>query len=142
MQLTTHTDYALRLLVFLAVQEGEKGTIQQVARRFSISANHLAKVTQTLVHLKYVKSHRGRDGGLSLGIEASKIGIGDVVRQTENLNLLPCFNEEDACAIQSACILKSALYKAQNAFLAVLDEYTLADLIKNRDHLSRLLAVD
>lgn len=141
MQLTTHTDYALRLLIYLAVQQDKKGTIQQVAKRFEISANHLAKVTQTLVHLNYVKSHRGRDGGLSLATEASSIGIGDVIRKTENLNLLPCFNAEGVCALQSACVLKSALSRAQHAFLAVLDEFTLADLVQNKEHLRGLLAM-
>lgn len=141
MQLTTHTDYALRLLVYLAVQRGSKATIHDAAARFAISANHLAKVAQTLVQFDYVISHRGRGGGLELGKPAEEICIGNLVRQTENLQLLPCFGDHNACPIDSACILKGALGKAQLAFLNVLDQYTLADLVKNRQQLQGLLSV-
>lgn len=141
MQLTTHTDYALRLLVYLAVQQSSKATIQDAAARFSISANHLAKVAQTLVQFNYVISHRGRGGGLELGQRAEDIGIGALVRQTENLQLLPCFADNSACPIDAACILKGALGRAQQAFLNVLDEYTLADLVKNKQQLRGLLNV-
>lgn len=140
MQLTTHTDYALRLLIYLATSDAEQvGTIQDAARRFDISANHLAKVAQTLVQKKYLISQRGRGGGLRLARTAEDINIGEVVRHTENLNLLPCFGEDNACPIQPACKLKSILGRAQLAFLEVLDQYTLANLITNRDTLRQLI---
>lgn len=140
MQLTTHTDYALRLLIYLATsEEKQTGTIQDAARRFDISANHLAKVAQTLVQKNYLISQRGRGGGLKLARSAEEINIGAVVRHTENLNLLPCFGEDNACPIQPACKLKNVLGRAQQAFLEVLDEFTLADLITNRDTLRQLI---
>lgn len=140
MQLTTHTDYALRLLIYLATSEEKRtGTIQDAARRFDISANHLAKVAQTLVQKDYLISQRGRGGGLRLARSAEEINIGAVVRHTENLNLLPCFGEDNACPIQPACKLKNVLGRAQQAFLEVLDEFTLADLITNRDTLRQLI---
>lgn len=140
MQLTSHTDYALRLMIYLATLEDNRaGTIQDAARRFEISANHLAKVAQTLVQKNYVVSQRGRGGGLRLAQPASEINIGAVVRQTENLNLLPCFGESNACPIQPACKLKGVLGRAQLAFLEVLDQYTLADLITNQDTLRQLI---
>lgn len=143
MQLTTHTDYALRLLIYLAVQRGSKATIQDAAAKFTISANHLAKVAQTLVQYNYVISHRGRGGGLELGQPAEEVRIGRLVRQTENLQLLPCFAEHShsECPIDGACALKGVLGKAQQAFLNVLDEYTLADLVKNKQQLQGLLNV-
>lgn len=141
MQLTTHTDYALRLLIYLEVKRGSKATIQDAAAKFAISANHLAKVAQTLVQHHYVISHRGRGGGLELGKPADEICIGSLVRQTENLQLLPCFAEQSDCPIDGACTLKGALGKAQLAFLNVLDEYTLADLVKNKQQLQGLLSV-
>ena len=141
MQLTTHTDYALRLLIYLAVQQGSKATIQDAAVRFDISANHLAKVAQTLVQHNYIISHRGRGGGLELGQPAENTQIGKLVRQTENLQLLACFGDHSACPIDPACSLKGALAKAQQAFLTVLDEYTLADLVKNKAQLQGLLSV-
>lgn len=140
MQLTTHTDYALRLLIYLATGEEKRaGTIQDAARRFDISANHLAKVAQTLVQKDYLISQRGRGGGLKLARSAEEINVGAVVRHTENLNLLPCFGEDNVCPIQPACKLKNVLGRAQQAFLEVLDEFTLADLITNRDTLRQLI---
>lgn len=140
MQLTIHTDYALRLLIYLATGDAEQvGTIQDAARRFDISANHLAKVAQTLVQKKYLVSQRGRGGGLRLARAPEEINIGEVVRHTENLNMLPCFGEDNACPIQPACKLKSILGRAQLAFLEVLDQYTLANLITNRDTLRQLI---
>ncbi|AFJ03207.1 Nitrite-sensitive transcriptional repressor NsrR [Methylophaga frappieri] len=142
MQLTTHTDYSLRLLIYLAVKQDEKATIQDAAARFDISANHLAKVVQTLVQLNYVVSHRGRGGGLRLGLPTESINIGKLVRQTENLQLLPCFGNKTACAIDSACTLKGVLARAQQAFLKVLDDYTLSDLIgAHQQQLKQLLNV-
>lgn len=142
MQLTTHTDYALRLLVYLAVHHGKQpATIQDAASRFGISSNHLAKVAQTLVQHGYIVSHRGRGGGLKLALPVGDIGIGKLVRKTENLQLLPCFSDEIACPIQPACILRNALHKAQAAFLKVLDDYTLADVIFNKDRLQELLEI-
>ncbi len=142
MQLTAHTDYSLRLLIYLAViPSDQQATVQHAAKRYGISANHLAKVAQTLVQLGYVHSLRGRGGGLKLAVSATNIRLGHVVRQTENLQLLECFGPESICPIEPACNLKRVLVKAQHAFLEVLDNYTLSDLTNNRDKLSSLLNV-
>lgn len=140
MQLTTHTDYALRLLIYLALSEDQApATVQQAALSYGISANHIAKVAQTLVQLGYIKSLRGRGGGLVLERPAAKIVVGEVVRQTENLRLLECFGPDSSCPIDPACILKGVLGRAQDAFLKELDRHTLADLIDNGEELRALL---
>lgn len=140
MQLTTHTDYALRLLIYLALSEDDApATVQQAALSYGISANHIAKVAQTLVQLGYIKSLRGRGGGLVLARPAEKIVVGEVVRQTENLRLLECFGPDSSCPIDPACILKGMLGRAQDAFLKELDRHTLADLIDNGEELRALL---
>lgn len=142
MQLTTHTDYALRLLVYLAIHHGKQApTIPDAAARFDMSSNHLAKVAQTLVQHGYIVSYRGRGGGLKLALPIDEIGIGKLVRKTENLRLLPCFGSEASCPIQPACFLKNALHKAQEAFLKVLDDYTLADMVLNQDRLQEILKI-
>lgn len=140
MQLTSHTDYALRLLIYLAVHKGgSPATVQDAATRYGISANHLAKIAQRLVQLGYINSHRGRGGGLELACEENSIKLGDVVRQTENLVIVECFGDNSSCPIEPACGLKYVLGKAQNAFLKVLDNYTLADLVKHRNRLGQIL---
>lgn len=142
MQLTTHSDYALRLLVYLAIHPGDKpATVKDAAERYNISTNHLAKVAQKLVHEKIVISQRGRGGGLRLAMEPADINIGKLIRKTENLELLECFGENCSCPIESVCILFSAMQRAQLAFLNVLDEYTLADVVKNKPQLMQSLNV-
>ena len=89
MQLTTHTDYSLRLLIYLGLSRDKApATVQEIALSYGISANHIAKVAQTLTRLGYVKSLRGRGGGLVLAGDPERISVGEVVRQTENLKLL------------------------------------------------------
>lgn len=141
MQLTTHTDYALRLLIFLAVRDADTpATVQVAATRYRVSAHHMAKVVQTLVGCGYVHSQRGRGGGLELARPAEQINVGDVVRHTENLRLLECFGPSSTCPIEPACNLKKLLGNAQEAFLAVLDGCSLAELASNRQQLRELLA--
>jgi Rrf2 family nitric oxide-sensitive transcriptional repressor len=133
MRLTLHTDYALRLLMLLAMEPENRHTIEEVAQRYDISRNHLMKVTQTLAQAGLVESLRGRGGGLRLGRPPASINLGAVVRATEDsFVLVECFDRENnRCVISPACGLRGPLEEAQRAFLAVLDRYSLADLIKN-----------
>ena len=118
MQLTTHSDYAMRLLIYLAIHPGDKpATVKDAAERYGISTNHLAKVAQKLVQEKIVLSQRGRGGGLRLALQPADINIGKLIRKTENLELLECFGDQCACPIDNVCILYSALRKARKAFL-------------------------
>lgn len=142
MQLTTHSDYALRLLVYLAIHPKDKpATVKDAAERYDVSTNHLAKVAQKLVQEKFVLSQRGRGGGLKLAMEPEAINIGKLIRKTENLELLECFGDNCSCPIENVCILFSAMRKAQKAFLDVLDDYTLADIVKNKPELLQSLNV-
>jgi Rrf2 family nitric oxide-sensitive transcriptional repressor len=145
MRLTLHTDYALRLLMLLALEPDRLHTIQETARRYGISRNHLMKVALTLVKAGFIESIRGRSGGLRLSRPAERVGLGAVVRATEdNFNLVECFDRDsNTCVIAPACGLRTPLHEASAAFLAVLDRYTLADLLAEpRAHRSmqRLLA--
>jgi len=140
MQLTTHTDYSLRVLIYLALHQDEgQATVHEIAKRYGISGNHVAKVAQTLAQLGYVKSQRGRGGGLVLARPVSEIGVGELVRQTENLKLLECFGPDSTCPIAPSCRLKNLLWNAQQAFLKVLDSCTVQDLVGNDSELLALL---
>lgn len=133
MRLTLHTDFALRLLMLLALEPDRLHTIEEVARRYRISRNHLVKVAQTLAQQGFVESLRGRGGGLKLAKLATRINLGAVVRTTEDsLALVECFDRaQNNCVVSSACGLRGPLEEALAAFFAVLDRYTLADLISN-----------
>jgi Rrf2 family nitric oxide-sensitive transcriptional repressor len=141
MRLTAYTDYSLRVLIYLATRPDRRSTISEIAVAFGISKNHLMKVAYDLGAAGYVRTIRGKNGGLQLGRPAAEIRIGDVVRYAEpDMALVPCFEPVNAsCAITPACRLRRALGEAGAAFLAVLDGYTLADLSGNRDALAALL---
>jgi len=144
MQLTLYTDYSLRVLVYVGLKDGGLATISEIAGAYGISRNHLVKVVHNLSSQGYIDALRGKGGGLRLSRPAEKINIGDVVRHTEpNFDLVECFNQDDpgACPITPVCKLKGALGKAYRAFMAVLDELTLADVLSNRQELARPLHV-
>ncbi len=143
MRLTVYTDYALRLLMYLALKDDGLATIAEVGESYGISKNHLMKVAHQLGVAGYVATTRGRHGGLRLARPAEDIRLGEVVRHTEpDLALVPCFNPVDTpCAIQRCCVLRSALDKASLAFVEVLDGYALSDLVKPRAPLRTLLSI-
>jgi Rrf2 family transcriptional regulator, nitric oxide-sensitive transcriptional repressor len=130
MQLTQFTDFSLRLLIYLArLPEPGMATIAEIADYHQISRNHLVKVANSLTNQGFIISTRGKGGGIQLARPAFTIGVGDVVRQTEqNMNLVECFDiTNNHCRLIRNCFLKATLYEAQRAFMAVLDKYTLAD---------------
>jgi Rrf2 family transcriptional regulator, nitric oxide-sensitive transcriptional repressor len=143
MRLTSHTDFALRLLMSLAVMEERRVTIEELATRHRLSRNHLMKVVQTLVGLGYVTGIRGRAGGLRLALPASVIRMGDVVRALEDdTRLVECLGDgPTTCILSGACLLTHSMSRAMEAFFASLNEMTLADLVAPRILLRERLGV-
>lgn len=141
MRLTVYTDYSLRMLIYLAVRDDGLATIADVAGAYRISKTHLNKVAHQLGRAGYVATVRGKGGGLRLARPARDIGLGAVVRHVEpDMALVPCFDPVGAsCPIIPACGLRGALHEAREAFLAVLDRYTLEDLVRRRADLQALL---
>ncbi len=143
MHLTTHTDFGLRLLMYLHVHAlrspGECVSAREVAEAYDISVHHLAKVAQQLTQLGWVDSRRGRGGGLTLRPETATLPLGEVVRALESAVLVECFGDHGNCAIAPACRLKGVLAGALEAFYASLDAYTLADLTRSPKRLTQIL---
>jgi Rrf2 family nitric oxide-sensitive transcriptional repressor len=130
MQLTSFTDYSLRVLIYLArLPAPGMATISEIADHFQISRAHLVKVANTLANRGFVETVRGKGGGMRLARPAHMIGVGEVVRVTEpNMDLVECFDPKlNRCVIVRGCFLKAILYESRRAFMAVLDKYTLAD---------------
>ena len=132
MQLTQFTDYSFRILIYLSTQHGKLCTINEITELHNVSKQHMIKVAHNLVKLGYVKGIQGRNGGIKLNMQLQEINIGKLIRQTEpNFDLVECFNKShNQCKITNSCQLKHALYHAKNAFLNVLDQYTLADFAR------------
>ncbi|MEP5727765.1 MAG: Rrf2 family transcriptional regulator [Sulfitobacter sp.] len=140
MQIDKFSDYALRVLMVLAVNHPERVSVRHIADSFSISENHVAKIATALVREGYVISQRGRSGGLSLAIAPGEASIGAVLRAIKGTPpVAECFGDASACRIMPACGLRGPLKEAQEAFFSVLDRYTLADITMHRQLLSQLL---
>jgi Rrf2 family nitric oxide-sensitive transcriptional repressor len=141
MRLTTFTDYSLRVLIYAATAPAGRATIAEVAASFGISQHHLVKVVHLLGRLGVLENTRGRNGGFKLARPAAAINVGEVIRATEG-DAVPaeCFAPEGgSCPITGTCRLERALHEAVEAFHAVLDRYTLADLVGNRKTLVAIL---
>lgn len=128
MQLTKHTDYALRALIYLAsMPPGQQTTVQEIATRYDISRSHLMKIVNKLATAGVVQASRGSGGGLRLGRDSREIRLDAVVALMET-TLDPINCDEPVCLLRGQCRLKEILLESQRSFLDSLARYTLADL--------------
>ncbi len=143
MRVTKFTDYALRVLIYLACKpKGELTTISQLAEAYSISVHHVRVVVHKLGQAGYISSTPGKGGGVELALKPDEILIGEVIRSTEkDFFIVECFNPEGKCTIVKACRLKHILGDALNAFIDTLDQYTLADITDNRHEIVQHIKV-
>lgn len=142
MRLTVFTDYALRVLMFLALEPKRRVRIREVAEGYGISHNHLMKVVNKLTRAELVEASRGVNGGLILARPAEAITVGEVVRKCEDeLALVECFREDNQCVITPDCVLARVFGHALEEFMAILDQYTIADLIGPRVKLRKRLRI-
>ncbi len=130
MKLTLYSDYSLRVLMYVARQE-HRVQIDEIAKFYGISKNHLTKVVNNLATLGYIETTRGRGGGIRIKMAPEEINIGALIRKTEeHFNLVECFDREtNTCPIAGICGLQGVLGEALNAYLSVLDKYTLQDIL-------------
>ena len=130
MRLTTMTDYALRMLMYVAQHPQRLCTIAEVASAHAISETHLMKVTQLLGQRGWLETVRGKGGGIRLARPPADINVGAVVRDVEpDFALVECMGVDDHCRLSRACRLSGVIHGALGSFLGHLDGYTLADLL-------------
>ncbi|MCW5979645.1 MAG: Rrf2 family transcriptional regulator [Bryobacteraceae bacterium] len=145
MRLTAYTDYSLRVLMYLGLKNDALATIGEISEAYGISSNHLMKIIHNLAKLGYIKTIRGRGGGMKLAGEPQEINLGQFVRQVEpDFAIVECFEprRRHECVITPACRLQVVLGKAVQSFLDVLDQYTLADLLQDATRLKSLLHIE
>lgn len=139
MQLTLHTDFSLRVLIFLSLQESDAlVTIDDVARHFHIAKNHLTKIVHKLAKHGYVKTIRGKNGGMCLAYSSDRMNLGKIVKDMEaNTEVVNC--QKPACPLNTNCALKGILNEAQQAFFSTLEQYSLTDISKQPKKIKNLL---
>jgi len=131
MQLTSYTDYSLRALLYIGKYPDRLVTVSEITDHYSVSRNHMVKVVHNLGTHGFIQTVRGKSGGMRLAKNPEEINIADVVSLTEpHMNIQECFSREtNTCPMIDSCKLKGALYKARRAFMQVLEEQTLADML-------------
>lgn len=140
MQITTFSDYCLRILIFLATSDEEQASARQIAECYGISVHHIAKASQLLVRQGHLTATRGKGGGLKLARSPKDIPLGQVIREVEESSgLVECMRVDGRCAISSACGLAPLLDEARDAFFNTLDKYSLAAAIRQRSGIAQLL---
>ena len=134
----------LRILIFLAVNDGELTSAREIAIRYNISAHHVSKAAKWLVRHGYVSATRGKGGGLKLAVAPRDIMIGRVIRQAEaGIGMVECMRKRGKyCAIEGSCGLVAILYEARDAFYDTLDRFSLADATANRGAIAHQLNLD
>lgn len=132
MRLTLHADYGLRTLVYLAAAPTRVVSTTEIGRAYGISKNHLVRVAQSLRDAGLIQLTMGRAGGLTLAKAPAAIRIGQVVKALEpELRIVECFDPEtNTCPIAPKCGLSPIISEALDAFLAALDRYTIADVMR------------
>lgn len=139
MRLTNYTNYALRTLIYAALRDPALVRVQDVAEAHEISRTHLVKCVHRLGQWGYLDNLRGRGGGFRLARPAAEIRIGEIVRRTED-----GFAEPDPDAVAGSpddAALDATIGRARDAFLAVLDRHTIADVVAEGEDLIAVLGL-
>ncbi len=144
MHLTRYTDFSLRVLLYLGLRPETRVSIDEITDFYDISRDHLIKVVNHLSKLGYIHTIRGRNGGIELAVDMGQIKVGEVVRKMEpNFHIVECFNPEtNHCMVTPVCNLKHILSEANDAFLHVLDQYTLKEMVDNHDRAQQLISIE
>jgi Rrf2 family nitric oxide-sensitive transcriptional repressor len=130
MRLTAMTDYALRVLMYVAQHPGRLCTIAEIAQAYGLSEAHLMKITHQLSLQGWIETVRGKGGGMRLAHEPVHINVGAVVRSIEpDFSLVECLAAGNRCVITGSCRLTGVLQGALENFLSHLDDFSLADII-------------
>ncbi|MHB1102310.1 MAG: iron-responsive transcriptional regulator RirA [Devosia sp.] len=143
MRLTRQSSYAIRALIYCAVNEPGLSRVADIARAHAISELFLFKLIKPLVENGLIATVRGRHGGIKLGRPANEITLLDTIRLTEdNFAMAECFEGGDVnCPLVDACDVNSALREALAAFFNVLETHTIADLANKRRSLRERLGL-
>uniref|UniRef100_E6QPM3 HTH-type transcriptional regulator nsrR n=1 Tax=mine drainage metagenome TaxID=410659 RepID=E6QPM3_9ZZZZ len=143
MQLTRHTDYSLRVLIYLGLKADGWATVSELSEFYAVSRNHLVKVVHHLAQQQLIVTQRGKNGGMRLARLPEHIKIGDVIRVTEpNFYMAECFESNNKnCVLLPNCALKSILYGANIAFLAALNHYSILDAMTQSENVYQLINI-
>ncbi|AOA57254.1 RrF2 family transcriptional regulator [Acinetobacter larvae] len=130
MQLNKFTDYALRILMYIARPRDIPYTIAEIAQDLQVSQNHLVKIVHFMAKQDWLITTRGKGGGIRLHPQALEQRLGDMVRILEgDTPIVQCHNPP--CVLRVNCGLKGILDHALQQFYDDLNRYQLGEVLQN-----------
>lgn len=136
MQLTRAADYAVRVMIHLIGQGGERRiSLPAVAAATGAPESFLSKVLQALTRAGLLISQRGQSGGFEVSPQGKKASMRDVIEAVDGpIHLNVCLTSGKACARQSWCPAHPVWVRAQEAMLRVLEDARIEDLALGNEH--------
>jgi Rrf2 family nitric oxide-sensitive transcriptional repressor len=129
MKLTRTSDAAFRILVLMA-REKDRQSAQIISKALSIPYSQTAKILQNLARAGFVRTAKGKGGGVELLISADTITLADVIVAIEGpIHLMECTINKNACPLSSGCCLSQKIKEAQDCMIRVFSDSSIADLI-------------
>lgn len=102
MRLSRQADYAVRVMMDLAVRE--EARIREIARRQSVSPSYVGRISQYLSRAGLVKSQRGRMGHLVLARAPEEITMLDVIEAVDGpIRVDRCLLAPEECGRELFC---------------------------------------
>lgn len=130
MQLNKFSDYALRVLLYVARERELPYTISEIAGKLSVSENHLIKVVHFMAKQHWILTTRGKGGGIRLNPQTLSLNLGDILRILEgDSEIVNCHTPP--CVLRSHCGLKGILDQAVEQFYFSLNQYTVQDVLNH-----------
>ncbi len=139
MQLRRQTDYALRVLMFLAsTPKDQLVNMDQISNKFNILQNHLRKIIAKLARLKYIVTRRGNGGGIQINSSVLNLTLFEIMRHFESsFESIDCTGL--SCPMSNQCKLQLVLNDASNAYILVLEKYKLKDILPTKNNEQKII---
>lgn len=138
MHLSKKSEYALRAAINLGIAaEVGRATVSgaELAEANRLPLKFVERILQELREAGLVETQRGKFGGYSLAKPADQIGIGELIRQIDGRLAPICCASENAyqpctCPDEEHCGLRMVMIDVRNAIAAILDRYTVAQVVE------------
>jgi Rrf2 family nitric oxide-sensitive transcriptional repressor len=130
MKLQKATRCALYAVLELASNPEHQLSASEIALKFDISTNHLAKVLRTLGRAGLVEAVRGAGGGYRFSGNPKRTTLFDVIELFESIDALSAGEREAGDATDEGRALGRVLHEIEDTARATLNSITLATMLK------------
>jgi Rrf2 family nitric oxide-sensitive transcriptional repressor len=124
------TDYGLIALKHIAsLPTGDLANAREIAARFNLPPNLLAKILQNLSQSGIIEAHKGSGGGYRMARKPDDITLAQIFESIEGpVHMVMCTSNDGCCSIEDRCTVKNGLTNLERRFYQFFDTVTLADV--------------